>query len=391
MDNSKLEEKTTTNNELQEEIEKIKENITNILKNEEMVVQQTEEIFNSADENVNLIDSATTESNVIENIGATSKIENTMENENVPKDVSYSLMYLNQYGSDSSSDGSSDDEKMDESSSDSDSSSDSSDSSSSSSESNNKSSDDLELIAEEIDEKSNSKTPKGPLRVKGEKFIDELPPIEKLCITVPEEQCVHIGSIKSIVNQLVLIESLPGLAPLDLDTILFLDKGSKTLGKIFDVLGQVNNPIYAVRFNTKEEINEFGLEINDKVYFAPTSEFTSYVILSNVMTKGSDASWENDIEVNDQHKDYSDDEAEREARRARRKKPSDEQSNNRGRYQNIRPQHRSGQRPYYNQQQNWNYNGPSQTNYSAMPSQYPGYSQFNPYFNFPPPPPPPPQ
>lgn len=50
---------------------------------------------------------------------------------------------------------------------------------------------------EESDPKS-----KGPIRVEGEFTIDSLPPIEDLKISVPEDECVVLGKVMSIVEQL---------------------------------------------------------------------------------------------------------------------------------------------------------------------------------------------
>lgn len=109
------------------------------------------------------------------------------------------------------------------------------------------------------------------------------------------------------------------MMPLDIDTVLFLDKGSRTLGKIFDVFGQVSQPTYCVRFNTELQITDNNIVIGMPVYCAPKTDYTSIVILQNLMKiKGSDASWENDIESSDKHAEYSDDEAERTSRRAKK-------------------------------------------------------------------------
>lgn len=106
-----------------------------------------------------------------------------------------------------------------------------------------------------------------------------------------------------------------------MDTLLFLDHGKKPLGKIFDVLGQIANPLYCVRFNSSQQIKDLGITIGMLVYCAPRTEHTSFVILSNLMTRGSDASWEHDVEPSPNQVEYSDDEEERAARRAN-KRPS---------------------------------------------------------------------
>lgn len=221
---------------------------------------------------------------------------------NVPGTISTS-------SSSSSSDSSSDD---DSSTSDSEEDSDDDDSSDSSS-------DNLETIEKEMNKKNKTRRGKSPLRVKGEQLLTELPPIEGLSLSISEKECIEIGKVQSIVDQLVLVESIQGVAALDLDTVLFLEKGNRTLGLIFDVLGQVAQPLYCVRFNSRAQIDEQKITIGLKVYCAPRSEHTSFVILNNLMTgRGSDASWKNDIEPDDKHLDYSDDEEERRARDAKR-------------------------------------------------------------------------
>lgn len=167
-----------------------------------------------------------------------------------------------------------------------------------------------------------------PPKVRGEMLLDDLPPIEQLEITVPEDECIELGKVQSIVDQLVLVSVLPNSMLFDLDTVLFLEKGRKVLGQVFDVLGQVADPLYCVRFNSNEQIKERGINIGDIVYCAPQTEHTQFVILSKLMqVRGSDASWEHDVEPPARFVDYSDDEAEREARFELRKKRQRERTN----------------------------------------------------------------
>ncbi|XP_018798378.1 PREDICTED: H/ACA ribonucleoprotein complex non-core subunit NAF1 isoform X2 [Bactrocera latifrons] len=159
-----------------------------------------------------------------------------------------------------------------------------------------------------------------PPRVRGEILLDDLPPIQDLQISVPAEECIELGRVHSIVDQLLLVSALPNSILLDLDTVLFLEKGKRVLGEVFDVLGQVADPLYCVRFNNNQHIQEKGINVGDVVYVAPKTEYTQYVILSSLMKmRGSDASWENDIEPPPRYLDYSDDEEEREARHKLRK------------------------------------------------------------------------
>ncbi|XP_031626781.1 H/ACA ribonucleoprotein complex non-core subunit NAF1 [Contarinia nasturtii] len=156
----------------------------------------------------------------------------------------------------------------------------------------------------------------GPVKTKGELGMDDLPPIAELTITVPESDCVELGSISGIVDTLVLVESLAGFAAVDIDTVLFLDKGNRTLGQVFDVMGNVASPIYCVRFNTTQDIQAKNITAGLKVYVAPQTEYTNFIVLSNLMKeKGCDASWEYDNEAPDGCNEFSDDEEERLNRR----------------------------------------------------------------------------
>ncbi|KAG5672241.1 hypothetical protein PVAND_002383 [Polypedilum vanderplanki] len=202
---------------------------------------------------------------------------------------------------------------------------------------------------------------KEPLKVKGELLLEDLPPIENLEIQVDEKECLELGTISSIVDQLVLVEAYSHSAPLDIDSVLFLDMGKKALGKIFDVIGQVSSPIYCVRFNSHNDIIEKNITVGQKVFCAPRTEYTSYVILQNIMGKGSDASWKNDVEVPDNLVDYSDDEQERGGKKnsrtkltARRRLPPNNQDYGWHNANSSFGYHR--QQYYPSQNQSYNYN-----------------------------------
>lgn len=124
----------------------------------------------------------------------------------------------------------------------------------------------------------------------------------------------------------MLVDSLPGTVPLNLDTVLFLDKGNKALGQVFDVLGNVASPLYCVRFNSNDEIKTKNIEIGTTVYVAPRTEHTTFVCISDLMqAKKSDASKENDNEHSSDNSEYSDDEMERQKKSVRlgKSKPRD--------------------------------------------------------------------
>ncbi len=167
-------------------------------------------------------------------------------------------------------------------------------------------------------EKPGERRPKKiPPKVKGELLLRDLPPIEDLHITVPEYECLKIGTVTSIVDEMVVVQTEANTPALDLDTVLFLEKGQRTLGKVFDVMGPVMQPFYCVRFNSKEHVKDKNVAIGMAVFFAPRTEHTSFVFLAELMKlKGSDASWENDHEPPACHLDFSDDDEERQSKRS---------------------------------------------------------------------------
>lgn len=70
----------------------------------------------------------------------------------------------------------------------------------------------------------------------------------------------------------------------DIDTLLFLDRGNKPLGRIFDVLGPVTEPFYAVRFNSYEQAMEAGVKPGTAVFCAPyNTQHTAYVFVSELL------------------------------------------------------------------------------------------------------------
>ena len=166
----------------------------------------------------------------------------------------------------------------------------------------------------------------GPPKTANEMTTKDLPPVEEVTAVVSAAECNIIGHIKNIVVDLVVVESLIGIPALDLESVLFVNEGSLALGQVFDVIGPVTQPLYVVRFNSKEDIEVKGITAGMKVYFAPKSELTSYVFLEQLMAmKISDASWANDEEPPPQFLEYSDDEEEQRVRRENKAKKKAQQ------------------------------------------------------------------
>uniref|UniRef100_A0A6G1SM95 H/ACA ribonucleoprotein complex subunit n=1 Tax=Aceria tosichella TaxID=561515 RepID=A0A6G1SM95_9ACAR len=155
------------------------------------------------------------------------------------------------------------------------------------------------------DEEHNDKLEK-PTTV-GELKLSDLPPIQDLTITAPVASLVKIGKVVSIVDVLVVIESIRSMPPLDLDTVLFKADGSP-LGQVFDTFGTVTEPHYTVRFASSQHINEKGIELNMEIFFSTQTdrEITKFAFVDQLKKiKGTDASGEHD---NEQPQDASDEE-----------------------------------------------------------------------------------
>ncbi|NXR84347.1 NAF1 protein, partial [Pycnonotus jocosus] len=163
------------------------------------------------------------------------------------------------------------------------------------------------------------------IRTKDEVPIDKLPPVEDLSIILPDNVELKLfGTVSSIIEQLVIIESLRGLPPVNEESVIFKED-RHAVGKIFEIFGPVTHPFYVIRFNSPEHIKEKGINVQDSMYFAPSVEdFTQYIFAEKLkQEKGSDASWKNDQEPPSEALDFSDDEKEREAKQ-KKKKPQNQ-------------------------------------------------------------------
>lgn len=132
----------------------------------------------------------------------------------------------------------------------------------------------------------------------GELKLSDLPPIEDLTITVPAESLIKIGKVISIVNVLVVVESIRSMPPLDLDTVLFKSDGSP-LGQVFDTFGTITEPHYSVRFADPQQIKDKEIAIDMEVFFTPNfdREITKFAFVDQLKKfKGTDASGEHDNE-----------------------------------------------------------------------------------------------
>ncbi|XP_043275616.1 H/ACA ribonucleoprotein complex non-core subunit NAF1 [Venturia canescens] len=194
----------------------------------------------------------------------------------------------------------------------------------SSEESNNSEPSDDESGDNQDDEETKKKLGNGRNKMreretKGE--FDDLPPIEELQIVVPEVLCDPLGEVGWMAEQMVVVKPKPEKPTLNLDTILFLDRGRRVLGRIFDVFGQVSEPHYCVRFNSSEHITQSQIKIGMIVYFCPNTPYTSLVFLHDLLKMKATE------EISDQeHPEFSDDAEEKAYYAALNKKSTTEEN-----------------------------------------------------------------
>jgi len=163
-----------------------------------------------------------------------------------------------------------------------------------------------------------------PPKTKNELGLSDSPAVEDMDLKVKQGECQAIGLVSSLVDQLLVIESLPDLPALDLESVLFAKEEVEgeevfAIGRVFDVIGPVTRPYYCVRFNSEEHIRSKNLKKGQQIFFAPKTEHTTFVFLEQLMKmKISDASWCNDEELPPDFQEYSDDEQESKARQKKK-------------------------------------------------------------------------
>ena len=119
-----------------------------------------------------------------------------------------------------------------------------------------------------------------------------------------------LGHVESVVGSLIVVRAKVS------GTHRVLESGSvlctedrRLVGTVSETLGRVQQPYYAVRFNSSDEIADMGLTVASKVFYV--ERHSTYVFPDALKAiKGSDASNINDEEVAEDELEFSDDEAE---------------------------------------------------------------------------------
>jgi H/ACA ribonucleoprotein complex non-core subunit NAF1 len=182
-----------------------------------------------------------------------------------------------------------------------------------------------------------------PPRTKNEIAADAVPPPPPPPPVGPDEALVAVGDVISVVGDVVVVQSLPGIEPMDEESVLCLET-RKGLGAIEEVFGPVAAPLYAMRMpaarQTGDVVEKNGDDAKDDDAKDDRDDRDRYVSSLDVKvgtrvfavegrrraldtrglrTKGYDNSGQNDEEVADDE-EFSDDEREAEAKRKRKQK-----------------------------------------------------------------------
>ena len=194
-----------------------------------------------------------------------------------------------------------------------------------------------------------------PPRTKNEIAADAVPPPPPPPPIGPDEALVAVGDVISVVGDVVVVQSLPGIEPMDEESVLCLET-RKGLGAIEEVFGPVAAPLYAMRMpaarQTGDVVPKNGDDAKDDDAKDDQSDDRAETYVSSLdvkvgmrvfavegrrraldtrglRTKGYDNSGQNDEEVAEDE-EFSDDEREAEAKKKRKQKKRGAEGDARG-------------------------------------------------------------
>ncbi|KAK6342573.1 hypothetical protein TWF718_007975 [Orbilia javanica] len=152
----------------------------------------------------------------------------------------------------------------------------------------------------------------GPLKTKNElpeaKLTSTRPDID----ITPSTPVVPLGTIDSVVDDLVLVKaSVSGEYQVLNERSVLCFEDRSLLGWVQETFGRVEQPFYTVRLKDAEEVKQLNATVGRRVSYIP-SHSTFLFTKAIRAVKGSDASNFFDEEVGDDEREFSDDEAEAE-------------------------------------------------------------------------------
>ncbi|KAK1834194.1 Gar1/Naf1 RNA binding region-domain-containing protein [Podospora conica] len=185
-----------------------------------------------------------------------------------------------------------------------------------------------EMMMMEEEDESAGKEFSMPVRSKNEIPEDVLP---KPDVTIrPDTKIERLGDIEFIVEKTAVINSCWKDAERVIDRGSVLCKEDRTvIGALTDVLGNVRDPRYIVRFNSDDEIKDLGLQVGSPIFFSV--EHVEHAFLQHIKKfKGADTSNFYDEEAGEDDMEFSDDEKEAEFKRMRKMKRQEDRVSRHG-------------------------------------------------------------
>ncbi|KAI4106214.1 MAG: hypothetical protein L6R37_002301 [Teloschistes peruensis] len=163
------------------------------------------------------------------------------------------------------------------------------------------------------DEGKGGRSAAEPLRTLNEK-PEEIIPKPQIEIT-PAMSILELGNVEHIVEASILIKATKSGESRALETGSLLCLADRSvIGVIAEILGQVQQPYYSVRFTNAAAIAETGISKGIPIFYV--EQYSTFVFTQSLKAlKGSDASNIHDEEVGDDEIEFSDDEAEAEYKR----------------------------------------------------------------------------
>lgn len=128
-------------------------------------------------------------------------------------------------------------------------------------------------------------------------------PLERLCITIPDDvQLYPAGSLSSVVEGCLVVQGALGAAPLDIGSAL-CTADRVPLGRVEDIFGPVNAPLYVLRFSGDGE-QPASLQPGVEVFAVPS-------MMQLVEQAALEGTWQG-VGSDEEVEDDSDDDAEKE-------------------------------------------------------------------------------
>lgn len=146
----------------------------------------------------------------------------------------------------------------------------------------------------------------------------ELPVPDRESLRVAEDEPLQrAGAVASVVGLVAVVEAPRGAPALVSGNVLCFEDRTP-VGVVDEVFGPVEEPMYSVRFASREDMEACGAEAGRTVFF-PQSR-SSFVLPERIRNRGTDASNVYDEEVPADEQDFSDDEEEARAKAARKQR-----------------------------------------------------------------------